>query len=90
MRSKTTIGSPGNETSEELRRRQRERFAMQSGWQELKRKDLRIDRFTIVHEPSGDAFTVYRGEIAGPTHPASAFYYDAAGNIIFLERLPRR
>ena len=59
---------------DELRRQQRERFAMRSGWEELRRADLRVDRFAITHEPSGDEFRVSRGEIdAGPNHPASPF-----------------
>ena len=74
---------------DELRRRQRERFAMSSGLPELNRSGLRFDRFVVVHEPSGDQFRIYRGEIStGPTHPISAYFYDEAGGIVFLERLP--
>ena len=62
---------------------------MKSGQPELKRSDLRFERFAVVHEPTGDQYKIYKGEIAtGPTHPVSAFFYDEAGGIVFLERLP--
>lgn len=71
---------------DELRRQQRERFAMAAGLEELRRADLRFDRFSIAHEPTGDHYRVYRGEIdAGPTHPACAFSYAPNGAVVFLE-----
>ena len=73
---------------DDLRRSQRERFARQSGYPELRRKDLRSEKFRIVHEPTGDEFKVYAGEIdLGPTHPIDAYFYASAGHIVFLERL---
>ena len=84
------VGAEGT-PRDELRRCERERFAMKSGQPELKRSDLRFERFAVVHEPSGDQFRIYRGEInTGPTHPVNAFYYDEAGGIVFLELLGGR
>ena len=48
---------------DELRRRERETFAMKSGQPELKRSDLRFERFAVVHEPTGDQYKIYKGEI---------------------------
>ena len=86
----TTIGTQGTEpTRDELRRRDRERFAMRANLPELRRTDLTFTRFSILHEPTGDEYRVYSGEInTGPEHPIAAFYYDAAGGaVVFLERL---
>ena len=67
-------------------RQRRERFATQSGWQELRRADLRFDRFSIVHTPGGDQFKLYRGTIDdGPTHPCSAYFHTPTGGVEFLE-----
>jgi hypothetical protein len=83
----------GTDTSDraardDLRRRQRERFAKQSAWPELRRKHLRSEKFAIVHEPTGDEYRIYAGEIdLGPTHPIHAFFYAASGQIVFLERI---
>ena len=61
------------------------RFAKQTGLEELDHADLTFGRYWVVHEPTGDRYTVYRGNIdAGPVHPVSACY--AAD--VFLERLP--
>jgi hypothetical protein len=87
----STIGTEAELTREELRRRERERFATRSGWPELKRSDLTITRFAVIHQPTGDEFRIYTGEInnaIGTTHPASAYFYDQAGGVVFLERLP--
>ena len=57
IRGTTTIGTQGTEpTRDELRRRQREAFAMRSRWLELSRSDLTITRFTVIH-------TIYRRRI---------------------------
>ena len=81
-------GASEHAARDDLRRRQRERFAKQSGWPELRRKDLRFERFAIVHEPTGDEYRIYQSEIdLGPTHPIHAFFYAASGHIVFLERI---
>lgn len=73
---------------DEQERKRRERFAMAAGWEELRRGDLRFDRFSIVHEPTATEYRVYRGVIdGGPKHPASAFYYAPGGAIVLLEPL---
>ena len=65
------------------------RFAMRANLPELRRRDLTFTRFSIIHEPTGDEYRVYNGEInTGPTHPVAAYFYDQAGNVVFLERLP--
>ena len=85
----TAFGTPDRANRDELRRLQRERFAM--GLTELKRSDLAFKRFNITHEPSGEQYRIYRGEIdAGPTHPASAFYYLPNREVVLLERVSRR
>ena len=68
------------------RRRQRETVAMRSGWPELRRADLILARFVVVHEPTGDQYRVYRGEIStGPAHPCSAWFFAQDGSVEFLE-----
>ena len=64
---------------------------MRSGWPELNRSDLTFTRFTVTHEPTGDEFSIYKGEVdtaIGTKNPASAFYYDQTGGVVFLERRP--
>lgn len=87
----STIDTEPKPTHEELRRRERERFAVRSRWPELKRSDLTVTRFSVTHEPTGDQFQIYKGEVdsaIGTTHPASAYFYDASGGVVFLEHLP--
>lgn len=75
---------------DELRRRQREAFAMRS-WPELSRSDLTFARYSVTHEPTGDHYQVFKGEISsgiGTAAPVAAFYFAANGDIQFLERLP--
>ena len=83
----STVGGRAPEpTRDELRRRNRETFAMGSGLPELKRSDLRFDRFAVVHEPTGNQYRVYTGEIGtGPTHPCSAWFFAQDGSVEFLE-----
>ena len=76
---------------DELRRRQREAFAMRSGRPELNRSDLTFTRYTVIHEPTGDEYQINRGAVdsaIGPTYPVTAYFYDQAGNVVFLEPLP--
>ena len=85
----TTTGTQATEpTRDELRRRDRERFAMKANLPEVRRTDLSFTRFSIIHEPTGDEFRVYNGEInTGPEHPIAAYYYDAIAAVVFLELL---
>jgi hypothetical protein len=72
----------------ELARAQRLRFAKQASLEELERDDLAFVRSWVVHKPTGDQYTVYRGSIdAGPHHPVTAYYATGDGDIVFLERL---
>ena len=73
----STVGTQASAVTNDdaQRRRQRETFAMKSGWPELARADLRFDRYSVVHEPSGDEYRIYRGEVdhaIGTTHPCTA------------------
>jgi hypothetical protein len=90
----TIAGGPGTSDGaarDDLARRRRERFAMQSGVPELRRNDLRSEKFAIVHEPTGDEYRIYAGEVeAGPTHPIHAFFYGSTGGIVFLEKIGSR
>ena len=69
----TTISTQATEpTRDELRRRQREAFAMRSGWPELNRSDLTFARYSVTHEPTGDQYQIFKGEInsaIGTTYP---------------------
>ena len=70
----------------QARQRERLALAMKSGWPELARKDLDFGR-VIVHEPTGDFFHLVRGEVYGGGHdPVDAYYIDAAGYVVFLQR----
>ena len=76
----TTVSTQGTEpTHDELRRRQREAFAMRSGWPELSRSDLTFARYSVTHEPTGDQYQIFNGEInsaIGTATPVAAFYFD--------------
>jgi hypothetical protein len=73
---------------DELRREQRLRVAMSSGWPELPRSDLAPAHFGLLeHKPTGEFYSVSAGEQSGGTFDtAAAFYIDQAGDPVFLER----
>jgi hypothetical protein len=73
---------------DELRREQRLRVAMQSGWPELARADLIPAHLGLLeHTPTGDFYAVSRGEQYGEKFDtAAAFYIDPTGAAVFLER----
>lgn len=71
---------------EQLRRDARMRIAMKAPWPELKRSDLEFGRYTIRHVPTETLYKQMLGEVGEQHCPAVAYYVDAAGDVVFLER----
>jgi hypothetical protein len=75
------------EAREQARRQKQLRIAMAGNWPELERSDLEFGRFFVVHTPTGDLYRIMRGEVyGGGSDRVAAFYVDAAGDAVFLER----
>jgi hypothetical protein len=82
-------GSPEDlaRAREQLRREHRLRIAMRSQIPELRRADIEPGRFGTVEHRDGTRYRVKRGEV-DERHCGTAYYLDAAGDVVFLEELP--
>jgi hypothetical protein len=71
---------------EDRRRQQRVAHAMRAGWPELPRSDLSFGRFVVEHVPSGNYFKPMGGEVIVSDDAVAAFFVDADGDAVLLER----